>query len=101
MPITSCKLCGKKFYAKPSHLKRGWGKYCSQKCQYKGYRTGSFVKCDTCGKEIYRTKKELRCSKSKIFFAINLVLQSGRIIIYYLEKITPGGRMEKVPIEKL
>lgn len=68
MSTRKCKICGKNFYAKPSHIKNGWAKYCSQKCQYKGYQTGKLVKCDTCGKEIYRTQKELRCSKSKKFF---------------------------------
>lgn len=29
-----CKICGQKFHAKLSQIKRGGGKYCSQKCHY-------------------------------------------------------------------
>lgn len=68
MVIVFCKICGKKFYAKPSHLKRGWGKYCSAKCQYKSYLKGKFVYCEICGKKIWRTPRKLKCSKSKKFF---------------------------------
>lgn len=28
-----CATCGKDFYAVPSHLGKGWGKYCSMKCR--------------------------------------------------------------------
>jgi len=27
-----CTLCGKEAFAKPSHIKRGYGKFCSKKC---------------------------------------------------------------------
>lgn len=30
-----CRECGKAFYAKPSHIKKGGGKFCSRKCAYK------------------------------------------------------------------
>lgn len=68
MPTVSCKICGNEFYAKPSHLKRGWGKYCSKKCQYKALIRGKFVNCYQCGKKIWRTPKDSRKSKSKNFF---------------------------------
>jgi hypothetical protein len=68
MPDVKCKICKKKFYAKPSHLKRGWGKYCSAECQYKGMLKGKFVKCFVCGKEIWRTPKNFKNSKSDKFF---------------------------------
>lgn len=68
MPIVSCKICGKKFYAKPNWLKRGWGKYCSRKCQYKGQLKGKFVYCDQCGKKIWRPPAQLKHSKSGKFF---------------------------------
>lgn len=29
----SCKLCGKEFYKKKSHIEMGYGIYCSRKCQ--------------------------------------------------------------------
>ena len=68
MPIVSCKICGKRFYAKPSWLKRGWGKYCSSKCQHKAQLRGKFVYCEICGKKIWRTPRKLKLSKSKKFF---------------------------------
>lgn len=33
---TTCAICGKKFMAYAYKLKRGYGKYCSKECQYKG-----------------------------------------------------------------
>jgi hypothetical protein len=63
-----CSICGKEFYVKPSHLKRGWGKYCSKKCQNKGQIKGKFLYCNQCGKKIWRTPRDLKHSKSgKIF----------------------------------
>lgn len=68
IPNVKCKICGKKFYAKPNWLKRGWGKYCSRKCQFKAQLKGKFVYCDICGKKIWREPKHLTHSKSGKFF---------------------------------
>jgi len=68
MPIARCKICNKKFYAKPSWLKVGWGKYCSSKCQHKALLRGRFVYCEICGKKIWRKPLQLKRSKSKKFF---------------------------------
>lgn len=68
MPTVSCKICAKEFYAKPFFLKNGHAKYCSQKCMRVGSRTGKMVKCYSCGKEVYKTQKALRVSKSKTYF---------------------------------
>lgn len=68
MSIVKCLICLKEFYAKPFFIKRGHAKYCSQKCMHLGSRTGKFVKCHSCGKEVYKTKKALRLSKSKNYF---------------------------------
>ena len=68
MPLVRCKICKKKFYAKPSWLKRGWGKYCSPGCQHKAQLRGKFVYCGICGKKIWRTPRQLTHSKSKKFF---------------------------------
>jgi len=65
---TSCNNCGKVFYIKPSHLKRGWGKYCSRQCLAKGQLKGKFVFCDQCGERIWRAPKQLKHSKSGKFF---------------------------------
>lgn len=68
MPHLNCKICGADFYAKPRHLKCGWGKYCSKPCQYKAQFTGETVFCANCNKKVYRMKKDLCRSKSKNFF---------------------------------
>ena len=63
-----CKFCNKFFYAKPSWIKYGNAKFCSKQCQYEGAKTGKWTTCFTCQKDIYRTVKALRVSKSKKYF---------------------------------
>ena len=76
MPIVSCKICGKDFYTKPNWLKRGHGKYCSRKCQFKAQRKGSFVKCHKCSREIWRQPHFLLISK--IFFCSKKCMMKWR-----------------------
>ena len=64
MPQVNCKICNTEFYARPSHLKRGGGKFCSRDCQYEGQKKGVFILCDICGKEKWKTPKEIKQSKS-------------------------------------
>lgn len=68
MPQVNCKICGKEFYAKPSHQKHGWGKYCSRGCQHKGQLRGEFINCAVCQKKIWKTPKALKGSKSGKYF---------------------------------
>jgi hypothetical protein len=68
VPNQKCKICGREFYVKPFHAKKGWGKYCSIKCRSKAQFNGKWVKCVNCGKKIYRTPRDYRKSKSKRFF---------------------------------
>ncbi len=68
MPVQKCKFCKKEFSIKQSRVDKGWGKYCSSKCQYQGYQTGKFVNCDICGNKIYRAVHEIKHSESKKFF---------------------------------
>ena len=68
MPIVKCKICASEFYVKPSHQAKGYGKYCSRDCQYIGRRKGKYVTCDICNKEIWKTPKALKSSKSGKFF---------------------------------
>ncbi|MCK9554281.1 HNH endonuclease [bacterium] len=63
-----CIVCGKKIFIKNYHAKKGWGKYCSKKCQGKSQINGKLLNCDYCGKKIYRTPKDFARSKSKKFF---------------------------------
>src|SRR3989338_10412015 len=64
----NCKRCGKGFSVKPFFIKIGAGKYCSAKCQHEAARTGAWFKCEECGKDVYRTPKYIRSSKSKKYF---------------------------------
>lgn len=63
-----CLVCGKTIWIKKSNVKRGWGKYCSKKCQAKTQIRGKWLECDYCGKKIYRTPRDFRKSKSRSFF---------------------------------
>ena len=68
MPWINCIKCNNNFYAKPRHIKIGWGKYCSQKCTFEGMKTGSIFSCKVCGGDVYRTKLQIKRSKSSNFF---------------------------------
>ena|SRR3989344_4864689 len=68
MPHVKCIKCSSLFYAKPRHIKVGWGKFCSRKCQSESQRNGSFIKCAACKKLVYRTPKHLKHSESGNFF---------------------------------
>lgn len=69
MPLyKNCKICRKEFKTKPSIVKKGFGKYCSQKCQRLGLRNGKEIKCFLCGKISYKNKTNLGRSKSGKFF---------------------------------
>jgi hypothetical protein len=68
MPIRVCKICSTDFYAKPNHIKKGWGKYCSPACQHIGRKNGKHVMCFICKKEVYRKLQALKRSKSQKYF---------------------------------
>lgn len=68
MPSVSCIVCNKEFYAKPNHLKLGWGKHCSLYCRNITMKKGRLVNCYTCNKEIYKSLYHLNHSKSKNYF---------------------------------
>lgn len=68
MVQVTCLTCAKEFYAKPSWLKNGYGKYCSRLCGDSNKRTGKVVACTECDKETYKSQKALRGSKSGKFF---------------------------------
>ena len=68
MPQVKCRICEVEFYAKPSWLRRGVGKYCSAKCQHEGQKKGKVVNCFICNKEVYKSLKNLKVSKSKKYF---------------------------------
>jgi len=63
-----CLICGKIIRIKKSHANKGWGKYCSIMCRSKGQRIGTWVKCSSCNKLIYRRPVDFKRSGSKKFF---------------------------------
>ncbi len=68
MPAVSCQICKSSFYAKPSHIIKGWGRYCSKSCHNESQKTGKTYACFTCEKAVYRNKKDQVGSKSGKFF---------------------------------
>ena len=85
-PNTSCKFCKNNFYAKPSHLKQGFGIYCSASCHYQGARNGKTIECTVCGEKSYKAKKVLKRSKSGKFFCSKSCQTMWRNSVYIQEK---------------
>jgi len=67
-----CSFCEKVFYKKKSQIAYCKNNFCSPACQYKAARKGEYIKCFTCGKSIYKSKKELLRSKSKKYFCSHM-----------------------------
>ena len=63
-----CKICKKTFYTKPSHVKMGYGVYCSRSCRDSGFKKGKYVLCHTCGVKVYKGPLQIQRSKSKKYF---------------------------------
>lgn len=63
-----CKTCGNLFYAKPGHVRRGWGIYCSRKCHYADTLEKIEKHCGTCAKKVFVPRSKVSCSKSGKFF---------------------------------
>lgn len=63
-----CGVCKLTFYVKPSHLRKGWGKYCSTICRSKAQFNGKLVDCEICDKKVYRSFGTINKSKSGLFF---------------------------------
>ena len=92
MALVVCQICSNKFYAKPSWLKNGWGKYCSMTCKRKAQKTGSFVSCFICGKTTYRSGKNLKGSKSKKYFCTKSCQTLWRNSLVYIGEKHPNWR---------
>jgi hypothetical protein len=68
MPEVKCNFCHKAFSVKPSWLKNGFGKYCSQICVHEEQKKGKIFACDICQKPTYKSLKDQERSKSGKFF---------------------------------
>ena len=66
--IFNCKICDARFYPRLSHVKKGWGIYCSRNCKNIGTRVRQKVFCFICNKEVMKTVTQLNHSKSGKFF---------------------------------
>lgn len=92
MPILNCKICSKTFYIKPSHVARGNGKYCSNKCSALGRRKGKFVVCSICGKKIWRMPRHLDHSRSGKYFCSKSCQTHWRNSIVYVGQNHPNWK---------
>jgi len=68
MTETNCQRCGKKFRVREARLVVGWGKFCSNTCQYIAAIKRVDVCCSVCNKPIKRTPSKIEHSKSKKYF---------------------------------
>jgi hypothetical protein len=64
-PNKHCIVCGKPFYARPSRVAYGEGKYCSLECSGTARTTKLKCVCTTCGKEFYRKPSEIAIGAGK------------------------------------
>ena len=73
-----CETCGKDFLVKPSVIKRGYGKFCSQECygkwyskHYRGENSATWKGgkiqhiCQICGKELLITPSSIKKGRGK------------------------------------
>lgn len=84
MPVINCSNCTREYYIKPSQLARG-GRFCSIICRHESQKTGGWVKCYLCNKQVWRTPIDAKKSASGYFFCSkncsmswkNSILRSG------------------------
>ena len=95
MPTKACEACTKNFYAKPSHIARGWARYCSKICQNESQKTGKIIKCGMCSQEIYRTPKHHKHSKSNKFFCSKSCQTLWRNSVVYVGVKHPNWKFGK------
>lgn len=92
MGNSKCIICGKEFLVKSSLLKRGWGKYCSKPCQYKGQLKGKIISCFVCGEKIYRSLNDIKKSKSGKYFCGKSCQTLWRNSMVYFGKNHPNWK---------
>jgi len=86
MPDSICEVCAKPFYAKPSHRKLGWGKFCSIKCRSHAQRIGKHIECFVCRKKVYRSPRMMVRSKSGKYFCSKSCQTQWRNSLYVGER---------------
>lgn len=68
MKYVVCSFCSKEFLKKPSQIVRCERNFCSRLCQQKSSRSGEWMKCFLCEKDVYKQRQFLSKSKSQKFF---------------------------------
>ncbi len=64
----SCDFCSKKFFRKPSQIKKYKNCFCSTDCQYEARKNGAYINCFICKKQTYKKQRDLLQSQSKKYF---------------------------------
>lgn len=68
MVNATCSKCETVFLVKPSWIKNGYGKYCSPACRRSAQKTGKYISCHICQKEVYKSEKAFKGTKSGYLF---------------------------------
>ena len=68
MATNKCRVCNNEFYTKPSHIKKGWGIYCSRGCKHIGTRIRKLINCFVCNKVVSKTSSQIDRVRSGKFF---------------------------------
>lgn len=68
MTDVNCKICSTPFHPRPSHIRMGWGVYCSKGCKDAGQIVKQKAFCFTCNKVVMKTNSQIDHSKSGKFF---------------------------------
>lgn len=105
MANVNCQICKTEFYAKPSHLRLGYGKYCSLSCSRQSQKTGTYLPCYQCNTLTWKTPKDIRKSKSGYLFCskkCSMAWKNANVLSGINHPLWKGGhsmyreRLEKV-----
>jgi hypothetical protein len=95
MVKVNCQECGKEFEAQPHDLKKGYGKYCSRQCYYKGRPKGKIkVNCQECGKEFETFPAYIKAGGGK--YCSNVCYGKARSKIYVGKNHPTWQRVKRI-----
>lgn len=70
-PNKACEKCQTPFYAAPSHVLKGWGRFCSKACSSSGEANHRFKKndvvCKCCGSEFHVKPSRQKRGKARVY----------------------------------
>ncbi|MDH2653939.1 hypothetical protein QDR54_13675 [Acinetobacter baumannii] len=80
-----CIACGDGFYAAPSRILKGYGKYCSDICKSSGINNPRYivndVNCKNCGKAFHIKPYQQKSGKGKVYCSVECRLADTRTIV--------------------